>query len=307
MNKPMNSVHVGLVGLGLMGRGIGLSLLRAGHPLHILPHKRRETAEELIAAGAQEAATPAELGRRSDVVVSCLPSGEAVEHVLLGPSGIARSDLAARPRSESLLVIECSTLTPEMGLALESAVSEAGLAFVDAPLTRGPREAVEGKLNAFVGGEPHAVERATPVLRAFCERVFSFGTAGSGYAAKLVNNFLAFSALVSVAEAIATADSAGLDQATLMEAISVSGGQSRVLDGLAPVIAGSGSSRSIVTLATANKDVAYYLDLARSLGTDGPVAHGVVERLSTAIDAGLGDRLTPDYLGFIRDRKASRS
>ena len=303
MNESTPWMTIGLVGLGLMGRGIGLSLLRAGHTLNILPNRRRETAEELIDAGATEVATPAELAGRCDVIVSCLPSSEAVKQVMLGPRGVAHADPAERRRIGDLVIIECSTLTPEEGTAIAAGLRTAGVAFVDAPVTRGPREAIEGKLNAFVGGDPDAVERAIPVLRAFCEQVFAFGATGNGYAAKLVNNFLGFSALVSVAEAIATAARAGLDLSILMRAIAVSGGQSRVLDGLAPVIEGTGPSRSIVTLATAHKDADYYLGFARSLGTDGPVARGMVERLATAIDAGLGDRLTPDYLEFIRERR----
>lgn len=296
---------VGLVGLGLMGRGIGLSLLRAGNSLYILPHRRRETAEELVDAGATEVATPTDLGMHCDVIVSCLPTSEAAEQVLLGPGGVANAGPAYGRSGRDLLVIECSTLTPEKGIAISSGLHTAGIAFVDAPLTRGPREAIEGKLNALVGGDPDAVDWATAVLRAFCDQVFAFGATGNGYAAKLVNNFLGFSALVTIAEAIATASRAGLDASTLMKAIAASGGQSRVLDGLAPVIERTGHSRSIVTLATARKDADYYLSFARSVGTAGPVAHGLAERLAEAIDAGLGDRLTPDYLAFIRERGPS--
>ena len=79
-----------------------------------------------------------------------------------------------------------------------------GIAFVDAPVTRGPQGGMEGRLNAVPGGSPDDVARAEPVLRAYCERVFHMGGTGSGYATKLVNNLLGFTRL-AIAEAMAAA------------------------------------------------------------------------------------------------------
>jgi len=287
--------RVGLIGLGLMGRGMGLSLLRAGFTLGVVAHRQRQTVDELVAAGAWEAATPADLARQCDTVVCCLPSADAAQAVLLGAQGLV---VGAAP---GLLVVECSTLLPAFAVATAARLAEAGVAWVDAPVTRGPTEALAGRLNALVGGTPEAVARATPVLQAFCERLFAFGPAGQGYAAKLISNFLAFNNLVAIAEAMASASRAGLDLPRLLDAIAVSGGQNRVLDGLAPVLAGTGPSRSRVTLATAHKDVDCYRQFARSLHTAGPVADGVVERLGAALAAGLGPQLTPEYLRFIAE------
>lgn len=294
-------MRVGLIGLGLMGRGMGLSLMRAGHRLSIVAHRRRETADALCAAGAGEAAGPAELARDCDAVVCCLPSVEAARQVLLGPAGIASAG------RRGLLVIECSTLLPDAAVEFEQGLAAAGVAFVDAPLTRGPDEALAGTLNALVGGSPEAVEQAAPVLAAFCERQFGFGPAGRGYAAKLISNFLAFSNLVAVAEAMATAFRAGLDPSTLLQAISVSGGQSRVLESYGPFIAGTGAARSRVTVATAHKDVDYYRRFAAALGTAGPAADGVVERFAQAVGAGLGERLTPEFLEHVAKTLGSRA
>ena len=288
--------RTGLVGLGLMGRGLGLSLQRAGHALTVLAHRQRAVADELVAAGANEAPQAAALAAAVDTVVLCLPSEEAVNAVLFGPQGLCSGARAG------LLVIECSTLRPDVGQRLARRLAEAGVHFVDAPVTRGPNEAVQGRLNALVGGAPAAVERAQPVLRAFCEQVFCFGAAGQGYAAKLVSNFLAFSNLVAVAEAMHTARQAGLDLPQLLAAIQVSGGQNRVLDGLAPLLAGTGPSRSRVTLDTAHKDVQYYLQVARGLGSAGPMAQQVAEQLAHALAAGLGPHFTPDYLNHVAGR-----
>jgi len=295
------SPHTGLIGLGLMGRGMGLSLLRAGHTLHLVAHRKRDIAQELLAAGAHEAATPQALAAACEAIVLCLPSVETTEAVLFGPQGIV---WGAPP---GLLVIECSTLLREAGRSFAQRLAAAGVDFVDAPVTRGPTEAVAGRLNALVGGAPAAVERALPVLQAFCERTFRFGASGQGYAAKLVNNFLAFNNLVAIAEAMHTAQSAGLNTQELLAAIAVSGGQNRVLDGLAPWLTGAGESRSRVTLATAHKDVQYYARLAESLATLGPVAQQVERSLAQALHNGLGEQFTPEYLRHISHRGAQGS
>lgn len=284
-------MNVGLIGLGLMGRGMGHSLLRAGHRLHVLGHRRREALDELVAAGAVETRTAAELASRCDVVVVCLPGEPAVRRVLFDEQGITS---AAPPGS---LVIDCSTLTPVAGRALAQSLAEQQLAFVDAPVTGGPNEAVEGRLHALTGGcDPDAVTRAWAVLSAFCDQHYAFGGAGRGYAAKLVNNFLAFNNLVAVAEAMATASKADLDLAMLLPAIANGGGQNRCLGGLENWLLGRGVSRSLVTLDTAAKDVDYYCQFATELGTHGPVAMQVHESLAAGVRQGLGTSLTPEYV-----------
>lgn len=296
---PESPPRIGLIGLGLMGRGLGLSLLRAGHALTVLAHRQRAVADELVAAGAHEAGDAATLAAAVQVLVLCLPSEQAVDAVLFGPRGVCDGG-GGRPGG--LLVIECSTLRPDVGRRLATRLAGHGMHFVDAPVTRGPNEAAQGRLVALAGGAPAAVDRAELVLRCFCEQVFRFGAAGQGYAAKLVNNFLAFSNLVAVAEAMHTARCAGLDLPQLLAAVQLSGGQNRVLDGLAPVLAGTGASRSRVTLDTAHKDASYYLRLAQELGSDGPMARQVQARLAQAVADGLGSHFTPDYLDHVAGR-----
>lgn len=278
------------MGLGLMGRGIGHSLLRAGHTLSIMAHRRREVADELVAAGATELPHAQALAACCDAIVLCVSSAEAAQQCLLG----ARSVLAGA--RAGLLVIESSTLRPDVAAALATPLGAAGVQFVDAPVTRGPREAMEGKLNALVGGAPDAVASALPLLAAYCERSFVMGPLGSGYAAKLVNNYLAFSNLVALGEAVRTAVAAGLALPTLLDAIAVSGGQNRVLDGLAPWLRTGAPPRSRVTLATAHKDVQYFHAFAQSLGTSGEASQQALQSLASALQAGLADSFTPAYL-----------
>ncbi len=290
MNQPHEAARTGLIGLGLMGRGIGLSLMRAGHRLGFVAHRRREVAEEFVAAGAVEFPTPEALARDCATVVCCLPSIESVERVLFDPDGIAAG---ARP---GLLVVESSTLTPDAARRFAGLLRSRGIGFVDAPLTRGPAQALEGRLVALIGGAPDEAARASEVLAAFCERQFVFGPAGAGYSAKLINNFLAFSGMLAATEAMSTAAKSGLDMRTLLAAIRLSGGQSRILDGLTPWLIDGSAPGSRVTLEIAHKDIACYEQFAESLGTRGPVARETLRALSDGLEAGLGPAMTQEYV-----------
>ncbi|MFY9128618.1 MAG: NAD(P)-dependent oxidoreductase [Limnohabitans sp.] len=287
------SLRVGLIGLGLMGRGIGLSLLRDGHVLGIVAHQKRATTEELLNLGAVEFKSPVDLAMNYDFIVTCLPSEEACRQVLLGNQGIVHSTRT------DILVIECSTLMPHNAIEFSDALGRSQISFVDAPVTRGPREAELGKLNAILAGSPDSISKARPVLTSFCEGIFEVGSLGQAYAAKLINNFLAFSNLAAIGEAMATAKQANLDLRQLMAVIAVSGGQSRVLDGLVPTITSIGPSRSIVSISTAHKDVKYYSELSKKLKSAGPISQAVLAEFSRALEQDLGEELTPKYLSFI--------
>lgn len=285
-----SQTRIGLAGVGLMGRGMGLRLLRRGHRLGVLAHRQRANVDALVGQGAQEHPTPAALAAEAEVLLLCLPSEEAVMQVLFGERGVVHG---AR---RGLLVIDSSTLEPAASRRCHARLAEHGIAHVDAPVTRGPNEAEQGRLNALVGGDADAVARARPVLDALCESVFVFGGPGMGQSAKLVSNFLAFSQFAAVADALGTAARAGLDRGTLLRAIAVSGGQSRVLDNLAPWLLHGEAPRSRVTLRTAHKDVRCYRDMAAALGSTGLLEAAVEQALAAGVEAGLADALTPDYL-----------
>jgi 3-hydroxyisobutyrate dehydrogenase-like beta-hydroxyacid dehydrogenase len=274
---------VGLIGLGLMGRGMGLRLLGAGFRLHALAHRRRDTLAALVAAGAVEAPAAAALAQATMAVVTCLPGIEALESVLFGPAGIVAG---ARP---GYLVLDCSTLTPAAGRDFAQRLAARGIGFVGAPVTRGPEEAARGKLNAIAGGSPADMGRALPLLDAFCERVLTVGDAGAGYAAKLVNNFLAFGHYALIAEALAAVHGEGVAIESVLAAVSLGGGQSRVLDGMGPFLSGTGESRSRVTVATALKDLNYFRAMAAAAGAAGPVGAEVLARWQGVAALGAGD------------------
>lgn len=272
-------LSVGLVGLGAMGRGMGLCLLRAGHRLTIVPNRRRAVADELGAAGALEVAKPKALDGCS-VVVLCLPSESATEEVIFGPDGIASS------AGKGTLVLECSTLSPAYGRDCALRLAAAGLRFADAPVTRGPADAAIGKLDGLLGAHAGDVPLARRVLSAFCERIHELGPPGAGYAAKLVNAFLVFCNVASVSEALTTAAAAGVDLDAMLAIVDRSAAHSLVAQRVAMARGNPPETgqRPRLSIAHPAKDVRYYRDLAMSHGTLGPLAAEVVQRL-TACEA----------------------
>lgn len=292
-------MRIGLIGVGLMGRGMGLRLLRDGHVLRVLAHVNRETVDELVAAGAVESATAAEIAADSDAIVLCLPNAVVVEEVLFGPTGIAGG--AAR----GLLVLDCSTSVPVRSREFSRRLDTLGIAFVDAPVTGGPTEAATGKLVGLVGGSDSDIERARAILDAFCATIHVFGAVGTGHAAKLVNNGMGFGILAVVAEVLATAIRQGLHLPTLLEMIDHSGGQNRILQGLTPWLLTGDESFPKVTIATAAKDIDYFVQVAQSVDTDGPVLAQVHNEFRRAIESGIGDRMLPAYAAAVVAREST--
>src|SRR5262244_893513 len=206
--------RIGFVGLGLMGHGMAKNLLAKGFPLTVGVHRNRKAAEDVLAAGAKEAKTNADLANVSDVVILCVTGSPQVEEIVYAENGILS---AAR---EGLIVVDTSTAEPESTAKVRGDLAGRGTAYVDAPLARTPKEAEEGRLNTMVGADDALFARLKPVFAAFCENVIHAGPPGSGHTLKLINNFLGQTIAAATAEACAAAAKSGLPLRKLHEVIS---------------------------------------------------------------------------------------
>lgn len=168
-------MRVGVIGLGIMGAPMARNLLRAGHEV-VVRGRSRGRIEPLIALGAREAASPAVLARDVEVVLTSLPDGPDVEQVVAGPEGVLAG------ASPGLLVIDTSTIAPDVARALAERAAASGVDFLDAPVSGGQQGAVDGTLSIMVGGAAGAVTRARPVLDA---RSSDLDRMGSGRVARL--------------------------------------------------------------------------------------------------------------------------
>jgi 3-hydroxyisobutyrate dehydrogenase len=220
---------VGLAGAGIMGRGMAQNLLAKGFALSVW-NRTRSKLEPLVAQGATEAASPAELARRSEVVLTCLSDSGPVEAVLFGPGGVAEG---VRPDS---VVVDTSTVSPSKTREFAARLAERGATLLDAPLSGGSEGAARGTLSIMVGGASEALERVLPVLEAVGKQITHVGPSGSGQMVKLVNQILVVGTMLSMAEALTFAQAAGLDLEKTLAAVGGGAASSWTLQNRAPQI-----------------------------------------------------------------------
>ena len=276
--------HVGFVGLGAMGVGMAANLRRAGYPLAVLGHVRREPVERLVALGATEAASARELGETRDVVVLCATTSEVVESVV---------DELLSGAHRALLVIDCGTSRPESTVALGARLDAAGCAMLDVPLGRSAAAAEAGTLNMMAGGDAARFAAAKPLLGTMSENLFHLGPLGTGHRIKLLNNAYSMSVAALVAELVATARAAGVDASLLRDVMAAGPNRSDFFDWMMAGAVDGDERRLDFALRNGAKDVGYFADMARAAGIDASVPAAALGVLRRAVEAGHGDEPVP--------------
>jgi 2-hydroxy-3-oxopropionate reductase len=216
---------IGFIGLGLMGRPMAKNLLKAGHRLVV--HSRSQgPVDDLVAAGAARAASPAEVARQATRIITMVPDSPDVDQVLEGDQGV----FGAMQRGT--IIIDCSSIAPGVARRLAERARALGATMLDAPVSGGDIGAIQGTLSIMVGGDAQAFAAVKPILDVMGnpERVVHIGDAGAGQLCKLCNQMVIGGTLAVVAEAFALAKKAGVDAGRVREALLGGFAQSRVLD-----------------------------------------------------------------------------
>lgn len=282
---------IGFVGVGLMGHGMAKNLLAKGFPLALRVHRNRAAAQDLLAAGATEAASYADLARGADIVILCVTGAPQVEEVVAGPDGLASG---AR---QGLIVVDTSTSEPATTSRMRDLLAPQGVRFVDAPLARTPVEAEQGRLNIMVGADDATFAALQPVFAAFCENIVHAGPPGHGIVLKLINNFIAQAICTATAEACAAAAKSGLSLAKLHQVISAGAVNSGLFQMIVGRILESGDLTGLkFTLSNAAKDLRYYTHFTESMMLPSIVGEAVHQSLVTANALGFGDRYVPSLV-----------
>lgn len=214
MNSPATNGRctVGFVGLGAMGFPMARRLLKAGYQLHVYDVVI-EQVESLVADGAAAAESAHDVAARSDIIVTMLPDSPQVQSAMAGQDGILAG---LRPGA---LLIDMSTISPEVTREVASQVSAAGARFVDAPVGRTSRHAEDGDLLIMVGGGDDDVDNALPILENFGNDIIRCGPVGSGETMKLVNNLLTATIVAANAEALVLGVASGLELETVLKVL----------------------------------------------------------------------------------------
>jgi 3-hydroxyisobutyrate dehydrogenase len=278
------SPPVGFIGLGIMGRSMAGHLLRAGHPLTVF-NRSPGRAGELAAAGARVAATPAEAAAASEIVVVMVSDTPDVEAVVAGPAGVLEG---IKPGA---VVVDMSTVSPDLERRLAARLRERGAEYVDAPVSGGDVGARNATLAIMAGGTAAAVEKARPVLMRMGKSVTHCGPVGSGQLAKLCNQILVGVTLLGVSEAIALARGSGLDPEVMIKAVEGGAAASWQLSNLGPrILQGDFEPGFMVDLM--QKDLRIVIETAEASGASIPATALVRQLFSAAQAAGEGRKGT---------------
>ncbi|MGC3940174.1 NAD(P)-dependent oxidoreductase [Roseobacter sp. EG26] len=274
------SVKVALIGAGAMGGAIGARLAETGNQLTVFDLDQAKVAE-LVARGANAAPSAAAAAKASDYVITSLNSPKIVEIAVFGPDGIAEG---AR---EGTLIIDMSSIDPDATKTLADRAAEAGLRWVDSPLSGGAPKAVSGELTLMAGGSAADFEDARNVLKHVASNYTHMGPVGAGQTTKLINQVLCGLGFMAVAEATQLALDAGVTAEKVPVALQGGRADSAILQEYMPRFA-TKDYRRTGRIDNMVKDLNGAQDLARRTNTSMPLTALCLEvhRMLTA--AGLG-------------------
>jgi 3-hydroxyisobutyrate dehydrogenase-like beta-hydroxyacid dehydrogenase len=280
---------VGLIGLGLMGKPMGRNLLKAGFPL-VVWNRSKTRADELVSEGARLGANPREVAGLVDVLITIVSDPPAVEEILWGANG------ALDGLRRGSVLIDSSTISPELARKEAAACGERGVDFLDAPVTGGTWGAEKGELIFMIGGKAEVLDRVKPVLEAVGKRLFLLGPNGAGQTVKLAMNLILALQVEALAEAIALVTAAGVAGERLVEVLQSSMARSGVTDVKAPQILKNEFPASF-PLRLMHKDVRLALELAKQKGVTLPAGSAAYATYSAVKDASTDD---PDFAAVAR-------
>ncbi len=286
MTKPI----IGFIGLGLMGGNMAENLQKRGYELNVMD-LNKEAVTACVARGAKTMSTAKELAESSDIVMLCLTTSAVVEKLVYSDDGIL-----AGIREGSVL-IDFGTSIPASTRKIGADLAAKGAGMIDAPLGRTPAHAKDGLLNIMAAGDIETFNKVKLVLEEQGENVFHLGELGAGHTTKLINNFMGMTTVCAMSQAFAVADRAGVDRQQLFNIMSTGPSNSPFMH-FCKNYAVDGVSDLGFSIANANKDLGYFLEMVSDLGTESKIAEGSSANLQAAFEAGMGHGNVPEIFDY---------
>ena len=275
--------RIGFIGLGLMGGGMAMNILKKHGQLNVCDLDERALAP-LLEAGAVRMDSPRALGAASDIVLTSLPDPAISKRVVLGAEGLIEG-LAAEST-----VIGMSTDGIETVREIQAALAARHIRFVDCPVGKGPTAAVAGELQLFAAGDRETCDSLRWLLSMIGSKIDYCGPIGAGQAIKLANNLLSCGYGALISEAYAMAKKAGADLNIFCEALPQTAANSWPLQNVFVAKAFKGDFTPYFRLSAAHKDYKLVIAMADALGTPSHAARAVLDYYTAAANAGHGDR-----------------
>lgn len=274
-------MKIGFIGLGTMGVGMALNILKAGHEVTV--HNRTREKEEVIAKeGAGRAETPRQAAEDNEIIVTMVSDTPDVEGVVLGADGVIEG------APQGAIVIDMSTISPAATRQMAEELGKKGVKMLDAPVSGGPEGANQGTLAIMVGGDPDDFAKALPILEIMGKTVTHVGPIGAGQITKAINQIIISGTYLTVAEGLSLGMKAGLDMEKVIAAISGGAASSWVLHNRGINVVNNTYPLGF-RVKLHHKDLGIALETARELGVTLPAAALVAQIENGLIARGYGD------------------
>jgi 2-hydroxy-3-oxopropionate reductase len=293
MTPEHMTLHIGFIGLGLMGKHMAGHLLNAGYALTV--HNRsREAVDALVAQGARAATSPSEVAQHSDVLITMLPDSPDVEAVTLGSNGV----IAGARRG--LIHIDMSTIAPPSARHIAAVEAERGIDNLDAPVSGGDIGAKNAALTIMAGGKQEIFERCLPIFEKLGRTITRIGDHGAGQIAKACNQIMVGAQMVALGELLVFAQKAGADPQKVVEAIKAGAAQCWTLDNKPQrLFAGNRSPGFKASMQL--KDLNIVIESARKYGLSLPMTAINTQLFAAMINAGRGGQDNSAILSVLED------
>ena len=289
----MANGEVGFVGLGIMGKPMVRNLMKAGYSLTVYDIVAT-SMEEMVTDGCKSASTAKDVAEKAPVVITMVPDSADSEAAILGPNGVLEG------ASRGSVVIDMSSIAPATSQKIAARCQEAGVDFLDAPVSGGEPGAIAGSLAIMVGGVREVFERQVDLLNVMGASAVLCGEYGAGNTTKLANQIIVAANIEAVGEALTLAKKAGLDPSIVFEAIKGGLAGSNVLNAKAPMMI-AGDFKPGFRIRLHQKDLHNALLTGKDLGVPLPVTSLVQQMIGSLMNDGKGDLDHSAIANFIED------
>jgi 2-hydroxy-3-oxopropionate reductase len=286
-------MHIGFIGLGIMGKPMARNLIKAGHPLtvyDIIP----KLVTEAVGFGAVSGKSAAEVAARSQVTFTMVPDGPEVEAAILGSAGALEG---AQPGA---IIVDMSSISPLVAQKVGAACATKGIEFLDAPVSGGEPKAIEGTLAIMVGGKKETFEKVLPLFQAMGSSATLTGPVGAGNVTKLANQIMVAVNIAAMGEALVLATKAGLDPEVVFNAVKGGLAGSAVLNAKAPMVI-SRNFKPGFRIRLHQKDLRNALLAAEGMKVSLPFTSLAQQVLMALMNEGRGDLDHAAITTFIED------
>jgi len=296
---------IGMIGVGIMGAAMSANLLKAGYEI-IGYDVAQLQLDALVREGGSGAGSCREVAEQADVVITSLPSGEALQQVVDAKDGLVSA------QKKDLIVIETSTLTLEAKQSAHDSLNAVGVEILDCPLSGTGAQAVNKDIVVYASGNQTACKHCDAIFNGFSRANYYVGEFGMGTKMKLVANLLVTIHNVSAAEAFVLGMKAGLDPEMLLKAVSDGGGTSRMFEVRGPLMVAGKYDKATMKVDMHQKDISIISEFAKKLNCPTPMLSAAAQIYTAALAKGRAKQDTAAVCAVLEEmagikRESSKS